>query len=80
MRTISVKIDPALYAWLERQSKLLGRSKSALVRDALIEYRKQFTAESVTERAGNLVGKYYSGVKDLATNKKYMKGFGEWKR
>jgi hypothetical protein len=26
------------------------------------------------------VGEFDSGIPDLATNKKYMEGFGEWKR
>jgi len=28
----------------------------------------------------DVCGSLHSGVKDLATNKKYLKGFGEWKK
>jgi len=80
MKTISLKIDADLYAWLEKQSKKSGRSKSAITRDALKKSRQQKTEPSCHDLMQDACGSFRSGVKDLATNKKYMKGFGEWKR
>lgn len=80
VKTISLKIDAPLYGWLERQSKLLGRSKSAITRDALEKSRNQKAAPSCHDLMQAACGSLRSGVKDLATNKKHLKGFGAWKR
>ncbi len=80
VKTISLKIDPNLYEWLEKQSKRLGRSKSAITRDALETSRHKKDAPSCHDLMQDVCGSVRSGVKDLATNKKHMKGFGEWKR
>jgi predicted DNA-binding protein len=80
VKTISLKIDSNLYSWLEKQSKRLGRSKSAITRDALEQSRHKKDAPSCHDLMHDVCGSLRSGVKDLSTNKKYMKGFGEWKR
>jgi len=80
VKTISLKIDSNLYSWLEKQSKRLGRSKSAITRDALEKSRRKKTEPSCHDLMHDVCGSLRSGVKDLSTNKKYMKGFGEWKR
>ncbi|HEY1717863.1 MAG TPA: hypothetical protein VGH42_06160 [Verrucomicrobiae bacterium] len=80
MKTISLKIDSNLYGWLEKRSRFLGRSKSAITRDALEKSRKQKAAPSCHDLMQAACGSVRSGVKDLATNKKHLKGFGEWKR
>lgn len=80
MKTISLKIDSHLYGWLESQSRRLGRSKSAITRDALEQSRNQKTAPSCHDLMQDTCGSLRSGVKDLATNKKHLKGFGTWKR
>ena len=80
MKTISLTIDPALHGWLAKESKRLGRSKSAITRDALEQSRRKKDAPSCHELMQDVCGSLRSGVKDLATNRKYMKGFGEWKR
>ena len=79
MKTISLKIDSNLYGWLEKQSKRLGRSKSAITRAALEQSRNK-TAPSCHDLMQDACGSLRSGVRDLSTNKKYLKGFGEWKR
>jgi hypothetical protein len=79
VKTISLKIDPPLYAWLEKQSKKSGRSKSAIAREALEQSRKQKNGPTCHDLMQDVCGSFHSGVKDLATNKKHMKGFGEWK-
>jgi predicted DNA-binding protein len=80
MKTLSLKIDAHQYAWLEKQSKRSGRSKSAIVREALARSQRQKGEPSCHDLMQEVCGSLRSGVKDLATNKKYLKGFGEWKR
>jgi hypothetical protein len=80
MKTISLKIDSNLHAWLEKQSKRLGRSKSAITREALEKSRGGNSAPSCHDLMSDVCGSLRSGVRDLATNKKHLKGFGEWKR
>ena len=80
MKTISLKIDSHLYGWLEKQSRSLGRSKSAITRDALEKSRNQKAAPSCHDLMQVACGSLHSGVSDLSTNKKHRQGFGEWKR
>jgi predicted DNA-binding protein len=80
VKTISLKIDPHLYGWLEKESKRLGRSKSAITRDALEQSRHQKAAPSCHDLMQDACGSLRSGSKDLATGKKHLQGFGAWKR
>lgn len=80
VKTVTYKVDPGLYAWLDQESRRLGRSKSAITRDALEKARSEKKAPSCHDLMSDICGSMRSGVRDLATNKKYMKGFGEWKR
>jgi negative regulator of replication initiation len=80
VKTISLKIDSNLYSWLDKQSKRLGRSKSAITREALEKSRQNKAEPSCHDLMQHVCGSFRSGIKDLATNKKHLKGFGEWKR
>lgn len=82
MKTLSLKLPASLKAKLDRVARQRGQSKSELVRAAL----EQFLAAkrrpeskrpiSALELAGDLVG-CVEGPGDLATNPKYMEGFGK---
>jgi predicted DNA-binding protein len=80
MKTISLKIDSHLYGWLEKQSQSSGRSKSAITREALEKSRDRKSEPSCHDLMQDVCGSLRSGVADLATNKKHLKGFGAWKR
>jgi len=80
VKTISLKIDSSLHEWLEKQSKRLGRSKSAITRDALENSRRKKRAPSCHDLMADVCGSLRSGVKDLGAHKKHLRGFGEWKR
>ena len=79
MQTLTLKMPPDLFAWLEQRARELNRPKSAIVRDALLAQRNGQNSESVTARAGDLVGKYASGRKD-SSHKKHLKGLGSCRR
>ena len=79
MRTVSFKLPKHLDLMLTRVGRRRGTSRSAVLRDALERYASSgfATPGSVLEAAGDLVGCLKGGPRDLSTNPKYMKGFGE---
>jgi metal-responsive CopG/Arc/MetJ family transcriptional regulator len=79
MKSISLKLPDPLHAQLERVSKERGAAKSDVIRDALEAYLangKNGNGQSIAELAADLVGSI-EGPPDLATNPKYMRGFGK---
>lgn len=80
MKTISLKLDPGLNSWLEDQARRLGRTKSEVARHALEKSRREKSASSCHDLMQDVCGSLRSGIRDLASNKKNLKGFGEWKR
>ena len=83
MRTISLKLPDPLGAKLDRTSKRVGRSKSAIVRAALEQYLNQYLNGNSHVPPGSALEALlpwvgcFEGPKDLATNPKYMEGFGK---
>jgi predicted transcriptional regulator len=80
MRTITFKADDHVDDWLEQQARALRVSKSKIVRDAVEKTRREKAALSCHDLMQAACGSLRSGVTDLATNKKHLKGFGAWKR
>jgi hypothetical protein len=80
MKTISLKVDDALNGWLEAEARKLGRSKSALAREALEQRRKGTGGRSIHDVMKDVCGIIKGGPRDMSTNKKYMKGFGRDRR
>jgi metal-responsive CopG/Arc/MetJ family transcriptional regulator len=80
MTTITCKLPEKLAAQLDALARTERRSKSALVREALENQLKakrrrgQVTAYDLVK---HLCGSIKDGPSDLATNPKYMEGFGE---
>ena len=78
MQTLTLKVPPDLAAWLAQRARQLNRSKSEIVREALNAQRGRPRRESVTARAGDLVGKY-AGTR-LSSHKRNLRGLGSCKR
>ena len=78
MQTLTLKVPPDISNWLDKRARELNRSKSEIVRQALVAQRNGKNFESVTARAGDLVGKY-AGSKH-SSDKRNLKGFGSCKR
>jgi len=74
MRTVSFKLPKELDDALDELARSRGASRSSLVREALESLAKG-KRRSVTSLAGKLVGSV-DGPTDLATNRKYMAGYG----
>ncbi len=78
MQTLTLKMPPDLSDWLEKRARELNRPKSEIVREALQAQRCRKNTESVTARAGELVGKF-AGSKH-SSHKRNLKGFGSCRR
>ena len=76
MKTLTLRIDASLDRWLTEEAKRLGRTKSALVREALLRQRNGARPLSVHDRMKEVCG-IIKGRRDLSTNPKYLEGFGE---
>lgn len=80
MRTISLKLPDDLLAELEREAKARRVTKSVLVRQSLVaalRRRPHPRTASCYDLASDLAGSVKGLPRDLATNPKYMEGFGE---
>lgn len=80
MQTISLKLPDDLLAQLDNEARARGVTKSSLVRESLEKaLRKQPEAGvmSCYDLARDLAGTLKGLPKDLATNPKYMEGFGQ---
>jgi hypothetical protein len=92
MTTISLKLPEPLLARLEKESRARRTTKSSLVREclekqlpakpsSLKELPKLPPGESFYDKALPILKKAWTrrgrGLRDLATNPKYMEGFGK---
>jgi predicted transcriptional regulator len=80
MQTISLKLPDDLLADLKREAKARRVSKSALVREsveAALWRRPRRSAASCYDLARDLAGTIKGLPRNLASNPKYMEGFGE---
>ena len=80
MKSVSLKLPDYLNAKLERLARERGAAKSDVIRDALESYladgKNGSKRISIADLAADLVGSI-EGPPDLATNPKYMRGFGK---
>lgn len=72
--TLQARLDPRTAKTLARLRKQTGLSDSELARRGIEALAKELD-DDLPVLLG--LGKHDSGVPDLATNPKYMKGFGE---
>jgi metal-responsive CopG/Arc/MetJ family transcriptional regulator len=77
MTTISLKISEGLERRLTQAAKRSGKSRSALIREAVESYVVRDTKRrgSCLAVASDIIGSV-AGPADLSHNKKRMKGFG----
>jgi predicted DNA-binding protein len=80
MTTVSLKLPEHLLKMLEKESRTRGTTKSAVVRECLekgLGTSADGKEASCYDLARDLAGSVKGLPRDLATNPKYMKGFGE---
>ena len=79
--TISLKIPATVGVKLHSVAARKRVSKSEYVRRALIAaLNAEEVKPSAFELIQDLAGSVSSGKKDMATNPKYLKGYGKWRR
>jgi predicted transcriptional regulator len=76
LKTLSIKVPPALSARVSRLARARGSTVSAIVREALEQYAPQ-EAVSFATTARAYIGSVAGGRGDLATNPKHLIGFGK---
>jgi predicted DNA-binding protein len=79
MQTISLRLPDELAADLKKAAKDRGVTKTSFVRESLEKALRTKSKQPVSayDLVKDLVGKYHNTPRDLATNPKYMKGYGE---
>ena len=80
MNTISLKLSDRLLERLEEASRARGTTKSSLVRECLeqsLDARPVGGKATCYDLASDLAGSLKGLPRDLATNPKYLEGFGE---
>ena len=78
MKTLTLRLDDALYAQVSSVAKRRKTTRSEVVREAIeanIERKKEFQKNSAFDLARDLVGSL-SGPTDLSVNKAHLKEFG----
>jgi hypothetical protein len=83
MKTITVKVHEALDEKLARTASAEGISKGELLRRSVDFYfasnpapAKSTKRPTLHDRLKKYIPKKGTGIRDLSTNPKYMKGFG----
>jgi hypothetical protein len=78
MRTISLRLDAQMAAWLESEARRLTRRKSDIIRDLIEEKRRNGGNPSVHGLMSDQCGSLKGQPRDVARNtRKYLRGFGE---
>lgn len=80
--TLTIKVTEALDSALRVASKKARLTKSEVARRAIEAYLAHEKGDRADEpsalaRAGDLVGCFSGGPKDLASNPRHMQGFGK---
>jgi predicted transcriptional regulator len=73
--SIQARLDPESQKALERLAGRLGWSPSKIVREG-IRLLESCYGQSAGQRIAGL-GKFSSGIRDLGSNKRHLKGFGQ---
>ena len=78
MKTLTLRVDPALDGWLENEAKRLGKTKSEVVREALAQHKNGRKPASIHDRMQDVCGIIKNAPRDVSSNtRKYLKGFGQ---
>jgi plasmid stability protein len=83
MEAIVAKIPPELQKALDTAAARSRRSRSAIVRDALVQYLQSGNSETSTpfsRKFESYAGVFKGGPRDLSTNPKHLADFGQSRR
>jgi len=69
---ITLRLDPKLEQDINNTAKILGLSKSELIRRSIHDYIGKLSKQNAWEIGEELFGKYSSGLNNLATDRKEL--------
>ncbi len=72
MKTVQARLDPDTDKTLARLARQMGLSPSMVVREGI----RVLAASQPKNRKIVGLGKFSSGIPDLGSNKKHLRGFG----
>ncbi|MGA2658741.1 MAG: CopG family transcriptional regulator [Verrucomicrobiota bacterium] len=75
MKTVSVKLPETLDGWLTQRARQLGRSRSAIVREALERQRSKLGQATCLDLMQDVCGSV-RGPSDLSFNPRHLEGLG----
>jgi RHH-type transcriptional regulator, rel operon repressor / antitoxin RelB len=67
---ITLRLDPTLEQAVNTTAKILGLTKSDLIRKSILDYLGKIGKQSAWEAGQGLFGKYYSGCNNLSIDRK----------
>ena len=73
MKTITVKTEEEFFEYLNNLSKKLGKPKSQIIREAIIEYGEKLKREEIHKKMEKL-------AKQLSEDKDYLKEITEYEK
>ncbi len=71
MKTITLKTEEDFFEYLDKLSKNLGKPKSQIIREAVLEYGEKIKREKIHKKMENL-------AKKLSKDKNYLKEIKEF--
>jgi predicted transcriptional regulator len=78
VKTLTLRIDETLDRWLDEEAQRLGRTKSDVVRDALVLRQNGKKQASVHALMRGVCGSLKGAPRDVSSNvRKYLKGLGQ---
>ena len=83
MSTLTVQLPESVKDRLAAAARRSGKTPAQFARETLEEHLKQTLPPgrpSLFEQSQDLCGSVRGGPRDLAANKKHLKGYGSWKR
>ena len=69
---ITLRLDPKLEQNVQNTAKILGITKSELIRKSIVNYLTKLSKSSPWELGENYFGKYSSGQDNLSTDRKLL--------
>ena len=67
---ITLRLDPKIEQNVQNTAKILGITKSELIRKSIVNYLTKLSKSSPWELGENYFGKYSSGQNNLSTDRK----------
>ena len=78
MKRVQVQLTDEQVAALRKLAETTGEGTAGTVRSAVDDWIAKHEREALWERAMSVVGKFHSGLGDLAENHDYYLGEGDW--